>query len=140
MTAKIKYEEPQVERKLNEKVEGVLVRIVSYESTSSSQSVPGYSGDKNNTTTTINIRLNHSPNEEFQQVTFPGFVGFELIGQEVQYDDRTTEKTTYFDPTGRKNDPSFRNGKKETERIHRLLPKDRNFPIYTSTQRDLTTL
>ena len=138
--AEVEYGKPQVDEKVNERVGGVLSKIVSYEFIRHSESVPGSNADRSNTTTTLAIRVNSRVTEGLHQVKFLGFVGFELIGQEVHYEDRTIEKTTYFDPIGRENHPSYRRGKKETERVQRLIPTNGQFPIYISKQTSQFTL
>ncbi len=40
----------------------------------------------------------------------------------------------FFNPEGRENDPSYRRGKRETERVQRLIPKDGKFPTYISRE------
>ncbi len=65
---------------------------------------------------------------------FNGFVGSELVGQEVTYEDAITITTTFFNPEGRENDPSYRRGVRRTERTCRLVSQNNRLPSYTSKE------
>ena len=136
----IEYGKPQVERKINDEAEGIFDKIVSYKFNRHTESVPGSNVDRTDTITTFSIRTNIGSRDLEHKVEFNGFVGAELVGQEVQYDDKTTETTTYFDPTGRENEQSYRKGKKETKRVQRIIPKDGGLPIYISEKTSQVSL
>ena len=127
----VEYNKPQVEEKVNDRVDGVLTRIVGYEFSSHSESVPGSNRDRSNVQTSIEILVDAPGTAYPMELVFNGFVGNELVGQKVQYEDKTKTTTTFFDPKGREKDPSYRRGKRETERICRLTPTDFKFPTYT---------
>lgn len=135
------FEVPQITEKVNRKLEGVLSGIERYEFTRHSGSVPGSNANRSDTKTTLAVKFTNGLDKKLETlIEFQGFVGAELVGQEVQYVDRTRETTTYFNPKGRENDPSYRPGIKETERIQILSPKDAKLPIYTSVQTSQFTL
>lgn len=138
--ATIEYNKPYINNKINKIVDGVLSRIVKYNFSRHSESVPGSNVDRTNIVTTFLIKNHLSGRVLEQTVEFNGFVGTELIGNKVQYSDRTIEKTTYFDPAGRDNDPSYRMGKKETERVQRIAPENGALPIYISKETSQLTL
>jgi len=127
----VEYDKPQIEEKINQKVDGVLTRIVGYEFSSYSESVPGSNRDRNGMQTSIEILVDVPGTPYPKPLVFNGFVGSELVGQKVQYEDRIKTTTTFFNPEGRENDSSYRRGKRETERICRLTPTDSKLPSYT---------
>jgi len=136
----IQFEVPQVTEKVNQQLEGVLIKILAYQFEMHSEHVPGSNADWGNVTTKLKVEFKSPTGQELEEIIdVQGFVGAELVGQIVQYEDRTRE-TTYFDPKGRENDPSYRQGKKETERIQILAPKDARLPTYTSVQTSQFTL
>lgn len=124
----VEYDTPQVEEKVNDRVDGVLIRIVGYEFSSHSESVPRSNCDRSGMKTTFSIKKIDGLEKTLD---FNGFVSSELVGQEVQYEDTTKVTTTLFNPKGRENDTSYRRGKRETERICRLSPTDPKLPSYT---------
>ncbi|OGJ20305.1 hypothetical protein A3K73_06835 [Candidatus Pacearchaeota archaeon RBG_13_36_9] len=127
----IKYGEPQIEENTTQKVEGILSKIVNYEFIRNFESIPGGDTDKSTVQTHFIIKFSSATGDKLEQlVNFHGFVGNELVGQKVQFSEKVTEKTTYFDPRGREKDPSYRRGKKETETIQRLTPEDGRLPTY----------
>jgi len=139
--AGIQFEIPQVTEKVNKQLEGVLSKILSYQFEMHSESVPGSNTDWGNVTTKLKVEFKSPTGQELEEIIdVQGFVGAELVGQIVQYEDRTKETTTYFNPKGRENDPSYRQGKKETERIQILSPKDARLPTYTSVQTSQFTI
>ncbi len=126
----VEYDKPQVEEKVNKIFRGVLKRIIGYEFSSHSESVPGSNRDTRDTKTSIEILID-VPGEPYPMpLVFEGFVGRELEGQKVQYEDRTKITTTFFDPKGRENDPSYRRGEQRTERVCKLLSLESDLPCY----------
>ncbi len=109
--ATVDYNQSQVEEKVNDRVDGVLTRIVGYEFLSHSESVPGCNRDRSGMKTTFSIKKIDGLEKTLD---FNGFVGSELVGQEVQYEDAIKVTTTFFNPEGRENHPSYRRGKRET--------------------------
>lgn len=121
------YDVPRVIEKTNKFLEGFLDRIESYEFHVHSESVPGCSRDVSRTTTTLHIRKTGeiSPTK----LEFPAYVGQELVGHTVTFEDKTIETRTLFDPKGRENDSSFRIGKVETVHIQSLTVNNSDKPI-----------
>lgn len=131
--ATIEYNKPYIE-KVNNIAVGILSEIIKYEFTRHSESVPGSSTDRTNVATTFLIKTKTSTEDLERKVKFNGFIGNELIGNEVQFDDRIAEKTTYFDPEGMESYPWFRRGKKEIERVQRVIPVNKSLPTYISRE------
>jgi len=127
----VEYDKPQVEEKVNERVDGVLKRIIRYEFLSHSESVPGCNKDRSGIQTSIEILVDVLGTPYPKPLVFNGFVGSELVGQNVQYEDRAKTTTTFFNPEGRENNPSYRTGVRRTERTCRLVSPDNRLPSYT---------
>jgi len=133
-TTKVEYNKPQIEGVMNKSVKGVLKRIVAYQFKRHFESVPGCNSDRTNATTTfiIGVPTSGIVGGLEHEIEFNGYIGTELIGKRVSYEDWTIE-TTLFDPTGRESDPTFRKGRRDTERTQRLISIDGTLPSYEST-------
>jgi len=132
----VEYDKPIVEVKFHHRFEGTLTRIVKYEFSSHSDSSPGCNADRNEIKTTFLLK----EKGRLETLGFMGFVGNELVGQEVCYEDMLTEKTILFDPKGRENDRSYRKGCKTAERVCRISPLNKNLPFYISKETSQTSL
>lgn len=129
-TSTIVYGEPQVERRVN-KSSGVVNKIFEYKFSHYSESVPGSDKERSGAKTTLRLV---EDNGLERQLDFDGFIGREVIGERVDYEEVTEISTTFFDPTGRENDPLYRRGKKEIKKVCRLSPQDKSFPPYVSEE------
>src|SRR3989344_9589736 len=92
---------------------GILKKIVRYIFIHTGESVPGSTRDKNEVMTTLLIE---DKGLEYA-VEFNGFIGGELVGREVLYEEKTTIKTELFDGKGRENDPTYRAGIRKINKI-----------------------
>ena len=133
----VEYGKPKVEEKVNDIAEGTLTKIVGYEFLSHSESVPGCNSDRSGIKTIFSIKVRTGLEKTLD---FNGFVGSELNGQEVHYEDISRVTTTLFDPKGREKDPSYRKGVRRTERICRIAPVNNSLPLYTSKETSQTSL
>ncbi len=135
----VKYDVPLTEERIIKFVSGTLTEILEYSFDHSSQSVPGSNQDGSETITTFQIQTSGDSGEK-RKLEFRGFVGAELVGHRVVYEEKIIETTTLFDPAGRENDSSYRRGKKEVEQIQRLCSDDRHLPMYSARQRSVFSL
>jgi hypothetical protein len=126
MPKPIEYDKPLTETTINKDMRGILKKIEAYEFLSHSESVPGSSGSRSGIKTRFLI-VNSQLEESLE---FPGFIGAELVEHIIQYTDKITTTTTYFNPKGRENDRSYRRGKQETERTCSLIPASKELPSY----------
>lgn len=108
---------------------GILKKIEDYIFVHYGESIPGSTRDKSGAIT--NLLMEDEEGLE-HRIEFEGFVGAELIGREVMYEEKTTIITELFNQEGRENDPSYRRGRKEIKKFCRLVPSDEKTPSYTS--------
>lgn len=136
----IEYGKPYVEENPTKIISGVLEQIVSVDFLSHSTSVPGSSGDVSKIRTRFIIK--HAGLKETFE--FPGFIGSELVGKRVIYSKRERTTKTYFNPKGRENDPTYRVGKIEEERITSIAPESitqhQELPSYRFIESSMTSM
>ena len=130
---KVIYDEPQIERKINHQTTGVFDRISLYEFLQHSESTPGGTVDR----TEIKTHFHLDGVAGFFE--FPGFIGSELVGQKVSFEDIEEIATTYFDPERKANNPAWRIGKREITRIWQINSLEdaaalKHQPSYKSVQ------
>jgi|SRR3989344_3032438 len=106
---------------------GILKKIVRYIFIHTGESVPGSTRDKNEVMTTLLIE---DKGLEYA-LEFNGFIGGELVGREVLYEEKITTTTELFNQKGRENDPAYREGRKEINITRKLGPVDGKTPSYT---------
>src|SRR3989344_2616661 len=110
-------------------VRGKISSITRYQTEINHQSLQG--GDTWRRTEKTLFKIFPEGGAGALEFSFPGFVGPEVVGKRVRYNVSETHTETFFDPTGRENDPTFRSGKLEVIRSHALLPLDGvSFPVY----------
>ena|SRR3989344_8685127 len=127
----VEYDKPRVEEQTNEKVSGIFEKIVGYEFLNHSESVPGSNQNRSSLKTTFSIR---NEKDSVKTLNFNGYIGSELIGQEVGYEELIRVKTIIFDPKNLRDNPLNRKGVKNIEKICKLIPKQDGLPIYTSKE------
>lgn len=132
------YDAPLTEERIDISISGTLTAILGYSFDHVAESVPGNNQDRSEITTTFQIDIPTDFIGKYE-IKFRGFIGAELVGHKVTYEERTAETTTLFDPVGRKNDPSYRRGKKEVEHSQSLHPTDPlpPLPTYSARQRSI---
>jgi len=119
---------PRAEEQTDRKI-GILRKIEGYVFTHIGESIPGSTCDKSEVITTLLIGDDRGLEHK---VEFNGFIGGELVGREVLYEEKTTIKTELFDGKGRENDPTYRAGIRKINKICKLTPADGKAPSYTS--------
>jgi hypothetical protein len=144
--ADVKYGEPIVTEKPSRNIKGVLSQIVDHSSSNRSSSMMDMTvrnGSQNSTKFLIMFRGDKQstwPVSEFEaEIDFRGFVGYELVGQEVQYVERIRKTVVFFDPKSKDYNSSCRRGMKTTERAQGIFPVDKKLPNYLTSDMDIVS-